>query len=195
MSREALEAVTDGVVTRLMVDGKALRARDLFAGLRDSPSVRASFRALLAAARFEAFFWETPALDASRLDAPYEHVVLDARRLAETRADPSAFAEHFSGGEDVVVFPSLRGDATLVVPCPPEDRARRRAYAHLASFVREAEPGRVDALLEALGEAVLARVGDEPVWVSTSGLGVPWLHVRIDTVPKYYQHRPYAARS
>lgn len=30
-----------------------------------------------------------------------------------------------------------------------------------------------------------------PVWISTSGLGVPWLHVRIDDRPKYYQHAPY----
>ena len=26
----------------------------------------------------------------------------------------------------------------------------------------------------------------DKVWVSTHGKGVPYLHVRIDTVPKYY---------
>jgi hypothetical protein len=29
-------------------------------------------------------------------------------------------------------------------------------------------------------------------WISTSGLGVPWVHVRLDSYPKYYQYRPYA---
>ena len=29
------------------------------------------------------------------------------------------------------------------------------------------------------------------LWVSTSGLGVYWLHVRLDSYPKYYQHAPY----
>jgi len=27
--------------------------------------------------------------------------------------------------------------------------------------------------------------------LSTAGMGVYWLHVRLDTRPKYYQHTPY----
>jgi hypothetical protein len=30
-----------------------------------------------------------------------------------------------------------------------------------------------------------------PVWLSTSGLGIYWLHFRLDTVPKYYTYAPY----
>jgi hypothetical protein len=36
----------------------------------------------------------------------------------------------------------------------------------------------------------LRRTG-EPVWLSTNGDGVSWLHVRIDERPKYYTHGPY----
>lgn len=32
---------------------------------------------------------------------------------------------------------------------------------------------------------------DVPIWLSTSGLGVYWLHVRLDTRPKYYNHDEY----
>ena len=32
-----------------------------------------------------------------------------------------------------------------------------------------------------------------PLWLSTNGLGVAWLHARIDARPKYYSHRPYRA--
>ena len=31
-----------------------------------------------------------------------------------------------------------------------------------------------------------------PVWLSTSGEGVAWLHFRLDSDPKYYQYRPFA---
>ena len=31
-----------------------------------------------------------------------------------------------------------------------------------------------------------------PVWLSTSGMGVPWLHMRLDQVPKYYTYEPFA---
>lgn len=36
-----------------------------------------------------------------------------------------------------------------------------------------------------------ARVGTRPVWLSTAGAGVAWLHVRLDDRPKYYSYRPY----
>ena len=35
--------------------------------------------------------------------------------------------------------------------------------------------------------------GGTPVWMSTSGAGVSWLHIRLDSRPKYYQYRPFAA--
>ena len=51
-----------------------------------------------------------------------------------------------------------------------------------------------DRFLRAAGEAVLERVGSGrmlPLWVSTSGAGVYWLHLRLDSFPKYYTHAPY----
>ncbi|MFO1021395.1 MAG: hypothetical protein U0903_11970 [Planctomycetales bacterium] len=33
----------------------------------------------------------------------------------------------------------------------------------------------------------------KPVWLSTAGAGVPWLHVHLDDQPKYYSHAPYRA--
>lgn len=51
-----------------------------------------------------------------------------------------------------------------------------------------------DALLAQVAAAIHARWTerpDAPLWVSTSGLGVPWLHVRLDDAPKYYTHRPF----
>ena len=29
------------------------------------------------------------------------------------------------------------------------------------------------------------------LWLSTAGLGVYWLHLRLDTRPKYYSFQPY----
>ncbi len=38
---------------------------------------------------------------------------------------------------------------------------------------------------------MLARLNSKPVWLSTAGAGVSWLHVRLDDKPKYYGHAPY----
>ena len=32
----------------------------------------------------------------------------------------------------------------------------------------------------------------KPVWLSTSGMGVAWLHFRLDQRPKYYTYRAFA---
>ena len=34
-------------------------------------------------------------------------------------------------------------------------------------------------------------IGDEVKWLSTAGMGVYWLHVRVDSRPKYYRYQGY----
>ena len=69
------------------------------------------------------------------------------------------------------------------------------AYGHLAAFVRAAPGGQIDALWQAVGAALEDAWGRSPapVWLSTSGSAVSWLHVRLDARPKYYVHAPYRA--
>ena len=35
-----------------------------------------------------------------------------------------------------------------------------------------------------------ARIDSNPLWLSTLGLGVAWVHIRLDRTPKYYQYAP-----
>jgi hypothetical protein len=105
-------------------------------------------------------------------------------------SDPAPFRELFDLRAPVTVFPNLRGDAMLVVPTPTGDPA---PYLHLASFVRRAPPAQVDALFAAVGQALcdVRSRRRATIWLSTAGLGVDWLHVRLDSRPKYYRHAPY----
>ena len=139
----------------------------------------------------EHLFWEMPALDEARLNRRFECVVVDAPALAAVRADPRAFATALRSARDgVATFANLGGDATLIAPAPPPGGAES-AYRHLTSFAREARPTEHNALWRAVVTAVRGRLGAEPLWISTSGLGVHWLHVRLDVRPKYYTHAPY----
>jgi hypothetical protein len=88
----------------------------------------------------------------------------------------------------VVVFANLGGDAILVAPT---ELAAASAYAQIGAFVRDAPPSQRDALWRAVGVAMLDRIGSRPVWLSTAGGGVAWLHVRLDDRPKYYGWAPY----
>jgi len=116
---------------------------------------------------------------------------MDARGLDRMRPDPSAFAEHFGSQTDVVTFDNLGGDATMIVPCPRDPSGRVDAYGHLTSFLREAPAPQRDALWREVGRAARARLGDRPSWINTAGFGVAWLHVRLDSQPKYYRFDPY----
>lgn len=138
---------------------------------------------------FASFFWESPPVIGASREEACEHVVVDAPRLAGVRAEPEAFEAHFVKGEPIATFPNLGADAILVAPAPFGDP---QGGAHLAAFLRAGPPDRVAALFAAVGRAFDARLErPEPVWLSTSGVGVRWLHVRLDDRPKYITHRPY----
>lgn len=141
---------------------------------------------------FDAFFWECPPLRTRTLDAEFECVLIDAAALRNAEAEIGPFAEHFHRARDdqsVIVFPNLNGDATLVVPAPRV--TDQSCYAHLATFLRLGPEVQVRDFWQTVGLTAMEHVSDQPLWLSTSGTGVFWLHVRLDTRPKYYQHRPY----
>ena len=148
---------------------------------------RTFFINLLADAPFVAYFWETPPVTQSTLERPFEFVLVNAPSLAEVPAQRRAFASYFND-EPVVDFSNLGGDAHLVVPCP---QTASDDFAHLATFSRSAPLNQQHHFWQRVGTAVSGHVGERPLWVSTSGLGVYWLHVRLDSRPKYYTFRPY----
>jgi hypothetical protein len=148
----------------------------------------------LAQAPFTAFFWETPPIAQSKLLQPWECVIVNAPALVDTVVDLHSFAEQFARQvpeTKICLFPNLGGDALLVVPCLAGSPS---IYPHFATFVRNAPYLQVDALWKSLGNAIsrhLEKADDSPLWVSTSGLGVSWLHIRLDSSPKYYTYLPY----
>ncbi|WPP52886.1 DUF6940 family protein [Catalinimonas niigatensis] len=150
---------------------------------------RKFFSALLAHSPFDAFFWECPPLTEKNQHQLFEFVLLDSPQLAGREADCSAFQQHLvHTSESVGNFSNLGGDAHLLVPVP---QGVAQHYAHIAAFVRHAAPAQQHALWQKLGELVEVKISQQPLWVSTSGLGVPCLHVRLDSRPKYYEFAPY----
>ena len=171
----------------LLQDEKPLSFRALFGLLQDSHEFARWYSNLLTASPFDAFFWEHPPLTLSSIKGDAEFVVIDAPGLARLSPDDRPFRAYFHGAE-VVTFENLGADATLVAPSPGELGAD---YGHLAAFLRAACDSQVNALWRSVGRAVSRALSDKPLWLSTSGLGVAWLHIRLDSTPKYYQHRPY----
>ena len=162
---------------------------DVLEGLRLDEAFRLYFNDLLAASPFSAFRWETPPVTTSTAAQEFEFVLLNSPGLAR-HPDAEAFAEHFvdDTNRGIAIVPNLGGDAILIIP---RAIAADSCYGHLASFVREAPRWQQQALWQAVAETMKRRVGRRPVWLSTAGAGVSWLHVRLDDQPKYYGFDPY----
>lgn len=172
-------------------NGARLSVHEAYELLSESAPFRQAFIDALSALPFPAYFWETPPLTKATAVRPFEYVVTDAPQLAAVSPEVQAFSEHFGkdvSGAGVVAFENLSRDAMLVVPCPI---AEQTLYTHLGAFIRGAPRAQVHALLGILACAVLERMNERPLWVSTAGMGVYWLHVRLDSRPKYYRHKPY----
>lgn len=153
------------------------------------------FNTLLASSSFNAFLWETPPITIDTLAQPFEFVLIDSPSFFRRPADPMTFRSYFvteSSGDGIVTFPSLYNDSTLIVPVP---RGPVNAYGHLAAFIRQAPESQVDALWRVVSVAVASMIAHTPLWLSTAGGGVAWLHVRLDTRPKYYMFNSYRDRA
>ncbi len=165
--------------------------RETAARLRGDASFRLALSRRIGESEHVALRWETCPVSASTRDRDYEEVLLASPALARRRADSTPFSRSLADADGPVArFANLGRDACLVVPTPA---AEDEVYTHLASFVRGAPAAQVDALWRAVGEELedwWAR-SDRPVWLNTAGLGVSWLHVRLDSRPKYYRHRPF----
>jgi len=152
---------------------------------------REFFVSLLAGAPFSAYFWETPPVTHATTKQDFQFVLVNSPELAGVTAEPGSFEVYFQSthaSEGIVTFPNLGKDAMLVVPCPDKSAP---AYPHIAAFTRSAPEAQQHALWKRVGETLALELGEQAIWLSTTGLGVYWLHVRLDSIPKYYSYTPY----
>jgi len=98
------------------------------------------------------------------------------------------------------VFSNLTGDATLVAPRPASaEAAKDGRFAHLANYLKHTSPeeaGKLWTLVAIEYEYMLSTTGkDQLVYLSTHGLGVSFLHFRLEHSPKYYNYKAFTSGS
>ncbi len=163
--------------------------RAAMTALRGDPTARVALVRALRSSGSTGYFWECAPSSRETVDAPFEFVVVDARGASFGAPDPSAFAAHLGKPGPVRTFSNLSGDALLVSPTPNPGAT----YGHLAAFLRDAPDDAIHALWAHVGKAMELwwSTREDHVWLSTAGMGVPWLHVRLDRTPKYYRTAAY----
>lgn len=156
--------------------------------LQESKDFRWQFNQILKDCPFQAFFWEVKPMNVDTLENDFEFVMVNSQILNRIQANSRNFERYFETDKSVVAFPNLGKDAQLIVPTP---QSNHQYYAHLANFVRNAPDSQIDDFWRTVGAELQHHLGNAPKWLSTAGLGVSWLHVRIDSRPKYYRYQGY----
>lgn len=178
-----------GTVHHLELDGELASWSAFRDALEARADVRRALTQTLREAEGDAYYWECCPW-APDADPRFEFMLIPTNAMVKRPTNGAAFAEHFASGVGPTrTFASLGKDAMLVVPAPTGNDA---PYGHLASWIRSAPEEQVEAMWIELAFAITEwRLSWGTLWVSTAGGGVPWLHVRLDSRPKYYKHAPY----
>ena len=185
-----IESIPGGKRYRLQRSAAELSFRDYLTALGNDVEFANWYTDQLASCKFAACFWEHPPLTTTNADRGAEFVLVDAPSMVGVAANSEPFSNQFStpDGPTPVCFPSLGHDAMLIAPGPGVGPV---AGPHLLTFVRQARRDQVLEFWRLVSRTALAQLSNSPMWLSTSGLGVYWLHVRVDSIPKYYQYSPY----
>jgi hypothetical protein len=171
-------------------DGRQLSYTDVIESWANDSSFTRYFTSILKSSPFEAYFWETPPVNAETLNHAFEFVEVEGEILKQMPTNRQTFLERFNQAKNhsIISFANLGGDAQLVVPCPLSASSE---YPHLAEFLRTAPDEQIEALWQQVGLQAEKTISDKNTWISTAGAGVAWLHVRFDSFPKYYSYAPY----
>ena len=156
--------------------------------LDTSESFRQFFNQILKEVDFSGYFFECIPFDENWEKTVFEFVLIYSPFFENLIAEQNAFAAYFTKNKKAVSFPNLGKNAWLVAPVPEMGFEN---YSHLAKFVKNAPGEQISAFWRLVGEECKKRISKPSIWLSTHGLGVYWLHTRIDTFPKYYHFSPY----
>ena len=133
------------------------------------------------------YFWRTSVLNSKR-DLEYKEEFLEDERLLNKKQGVKPFSEYLDKNKDekyAISFPNLSGDTTLVIPIP----RKSKKFTNLFHFMNKASEIQKRELWKKVAlEANKMLKNNENIWISTHGLEVNYLHVRICNNPKYYEN-------
>lgn len=188
-AKKIIVETTTAIRFRILQDKQLLSFQEIFHLWANSVEFRIFYIDLLATASFPAFYWEHPGLRTSLLAQPYEFVLLISNSLEKRTLNKTAFADFFNTEELVVNFDNLGRNARLIVPTPVGEVEDNK---HLGKFIRTNKSAQQQLLFQKIGPLMLKRVdAEKTVWLNTAGNGVIWLHIRLDSRPKYYKTQVY----
>jgi hypothetical protein len=142
---------------------------------------------LLAKLKFPGYFMLWSPFTEKTKDKIFIMVIQSTFSFVWQMPDYLKYVEHLeqcSINNSIMTFYSKSGTGTfLLSPCP----VGNKNYGHIKKFMKNGPFDQICELFDKIQEHVKRyRVNKEDIYVSTHGLDVPWLHVRLEVLPKHY---------
>jgi len=140
--------------------------------------------------KFETIYFNCPPVTKADLDQVFNVAILNAPALRSVTTDVHTFADKFIDQNMVTSFENLNGDCLMVCPVPLEDQPEE-IYSSLGPFIRSARIEQQIAFWGLVASDLETVISIRKVWMNTAGTGVSFLHLRLDSRPKYYEYRKF----
>ncbi len=132
----------------------------------------------------EPFMWRCNSLT-KKLNTEFDNEFI-VNKLLPIEQDYTPFLEKINKNKNKYVFSfeNISKDTILVVPTPRNNKS----FAHIKQFIDEASSSQQKEFWKHVAnECKKMLKKHDQIWVSTHGLKVSYLHVRISYKPKYYE--------
>lgn len=145
--------------------------------------------------KYNNVYWEFPGLNKNNANSKAEFVLINTGQFS--KSDHSAFSEYFppTVQTKVISFKNLSKDCDLITVTPTSNNKNfYNSCSDIMTFFKSSYVPKElhHQLLINIGTQMSNYLkGTQKKYLSTSGRGVPWLHVRICNTHKYYNHIEY----
>ena len=134
------------------------------------------------------FFYETNVIT-KNMDSEYkENYIINNSLPCEQ--DYSSYQTYITNSKNkyVLSFPNLSGDSILIIPIPRKNKKMTtiKDFIDNASITQQKQFWKYVSI-----EIEQILNTNDKIYVSTHGLGVPYFHLRLDKIPKYYQTKSF----
>ncbi len=171
-------------------NGNPLSFKDVIARWKKDEEFHDFYRDLLIEFGGTGCFWEHPPISKFNENDTYEVTIIKTSSFEGRLADCTPFLSQVTNNEKFISFENLSKSAKLLIPNPNVFDNNCR---DLIEFLTNAERRDISVFFVRIGSLIDEEISVDSSYryLSTHGLGVIWLHVRLDLRPKYYHHRPY----
>lgn len=139
---------------------------------------------------YEAYFLECPKMNAKTLNDGFEFIIYNAKNKFKNKKANFDYFSFYSDDYLSMCIKSHNGNIMIIpnhmkgTPC--------ENYLNISNFLRNSLDEQIIDLFYLLSDNIKKEINSgNTIWVSTHGLGIPWLHIRIDYFPKYYCYKKY----